>query len=71
MGVVHAVDEDDDRNGDVTYTIQSVFGRNRFALDRRSGVLTVNDALDFEKVCLDLPEVMVIECVWFDDMFFL
>ena len=56
VGNVHAVDEDDDRNGDVTYTIQSVFGRNRFALDRRSGVLTVNDALDFEKVCLGYTE---------------
>ena len=50
MGIVQAIDEDDDRNGDVTYSIQSVFGRNRFVLDRRSGVMTVNDALDFEKV---------------------
>ena len=50
IGRVRAVDDDAGRSGDVTYAIDSIFGRNRFALDRNSGVLTVSDVLDFEEV---------------------
>ena len=50
VGLVSAVDRDLGSNADVTYSLTSHWGRDKFSLHPRTGVITLIGVLDYEQV---------------------
>ena len=50
VGLVGAVDRDLGVNGDVAYSLTSHWGRDKFSLHPRTGVITLIGVLDYEQV---------------------
>ncbi len=50
VGRVSAVDRDEGENAEVSYSITSHWGRDKFSLHPHTGVLTLIGTLDFEQV---------------------
>ena len=50
VGLVGAVDQDLGRNADVTYSLMSHWGRDKFSLHPRTGAITLIGVLDYEQV---------------------
>lgn len=50
VGVVSALDKDLGSNADVTYSLASHWGRDKFSLHPRTGVITLIGVVDYEQV---------------------
>ena len=50
IGHVSASDADEGSNSEITYSISSHWGREKFSLDPHDGIFTLNGDLDFEEV---------------------
>jgi protocadherin Fat 4 len=50
IGQITATDADEGSNSEITYSILSHWGREKFSLDPHDGIFTLNGDLDFEEV---------------------
>ena len=50
VGVVRAVDGDEGINAQLSYSILSLWGRDKFSIHHSTGILTVIASLDYEEV---------------------
>ena len=50
VGQISATDRDEGRNADVTYSITSHWGRDKFSLHPHTGIFTLVGPLDYEEV---------------------
>ncbi len=67
IGRVSAVDADMDDNAEVSYSILSHWGRDKFSLHPHTGVFTLIGTLDYEEVSITLtysPWIVDYRALW-------